>query len=50
MHPTRVYLRLKKRVWGRPDQVLRVGEIAQVLVDESFQEIKELGGPPDYPS
>ena len=42
MHPTRVYLRMKKRVWARPHQLITIGDVAHVLVDESYQKIEQL--------
>ncbi|PRX39964.1 stage V sporulation protein AA [Planifilum fimeticola] len=42
MHPGVVYLRLKKKVRVSPGQKLRLGDIAQVLADESVMSIVRL--------
>lgn len=42
MHPGVVYLRLKKKVRVSPGQKLRLGDIAQVLADESVMTIVRL--------
>jgi stage V sporulation protein AA len=42
LHPGVVYLRLKKKVRVSPGQKLRLGDIAQVLADESVMSIVRL--------
>ncbi|MCS1350845.1 stage V sporulation protein AA [Mechercharimyces sp. CAU 1602] len=42
MHAKIVYLRLQKRVKVKPGQVLRLADVCQIIVDESYQSIREI--------